>query len=99
MPLPDSVFLTCPKCVDEGRGGLARMGNQRTKCALCNRFQQAVFRRVARTLIDKHAKEAADLKVFWEHSLHPNLVDAYRYQTAAPDPDDIVFDDVGQVIQ
>ena len=74
------------------------MGNQRTKCALCNRFQQAVFRRVGRSLIEKHPTEAAKLKEYWEHSLHPSLADAYRHQTAAPDPDDIVFDDTGQVI-
>lgn len=74
------------------------MGNQRTRCTLCNRFQQAVFRRVGRALIARHEDEAAKLKTFFEHSLHSGLVEAYRYKTAAPDPDDIEFDDVGQVI-
>ena len=98
MPLPNSVFFTCPRCLDEGRTGTVKIGNQRTACKLCNSFHQAVLRRISRRLIDAHPEEALELRRVIESDLYPNMVDEYRQQSQGPNPDDIVFDDTGQVI-
>lgn len=48
--------------------------------------------------MDAHPEEALEFRRQVESDLYPNMVDEYRQQAAGPNPDDIVFDDNGQVI-
>lgn len=66
--------LTCPECVRTYSGSLARIGNRKTTCRLCNRFAQTVRRAVARALMDAHPDEVAVLRARAEQNAYGTLV-------------------------
>ena len=66
--------LECPDCAKTHPEGLARIGNRKTTCKRCNRFSQAVRRRVAKDLMDLHREEAKLLREIAEDILYPEIV-------------------------
>lgn len=69
------VALPCPDCVMAGRGGDARIGNQRSRCGTCNRWVQAVLRATQRRLAadvgpDRYAQIRAEI----EMGLYPDVI-------------------------
>jgi hypothetical protein len=74
-------------CRMKGLGGVARIGNRRNSCKVCNQFAQAVRRRTWARLVDLHKEEFDQLRLVVELELYPNVIDQFllRYPQARPD--------------
>lgn len=66
--------LTCPACAKVHEGTIARIGNRKTKCAVCNRFSQTVRRHVARALMEAHPDEVPALRAAAEQHAYGMVV-------------------------
>lgn len=77
--------LPCPECRMHGNQGVARIGNNRRFCTLCNRFSAAVRRRAGAALIAAHPDEYADMRVRLERDLYPRTVE--QWISAHPETD------------
>lgn len=67
-----------------GRGGGARIGNRRSKCATCNNFAQNVMRLTRTRLKEAHEDEYEKLRLQVEQDLYPQVVT--QWLSAHPDP-------------
>jgi hypothetical protein len=79
MPRPAPILqaMPCPECkeraADSEKGDEFaghRIGNRRSECHTCNRFNQAVQSRVRRMLKERHAEEYNRLRLQAEHDLY-----------------------------
>lgn len=71
----DSPALPCPECREAGRGGAARIGNRRNKCATCNNFAQNVMRLTRTRLKAAHEEEYEALRLSVERDLYPQVAE------------------------
>lgn len=67
--------LPCPECRFRNVTGLARIGNQRSKCVTCNNFAQNVRRLVLKRLKENHAEEFEQLRLQAERDLYPQVME------------------------
>lgn len=87
-PLPTRP-LPCPECRLNGRGGGARIGNNRSGCGTCNRFNQRVLRVARQRLVDKHSTEYSALRLEVEVELYKELLDEWDLEHFVPVASDI----------
>lgn len=73
-PADEPEVLTCPECSRTHVGTIARIGNRKTKCSVCNRFAQTVRRHVARALVAAHPVEAEHLRRAAERDAYGQIV-------------------------
>lgn len=73
-----TTALTCPKCLQAGRTGTARIGNRRGSCSLCNAFAQKVRRETLKALKDTHEDGYLELKQEVEKRVYPDAVRKYK---------------------
>lgn len=63
-----------------GRGGGARIGNQRNKCTTCNNFAQNVMRITRGLLKAQHEEEYAQMRLRAEIELYPRVIEEFISQ-------------------
>lgn len=70
-------MLACPEC-SRKHPGHARIGNRKATCRTCNRFAQAVRRRVAAGLVAAYPERAAVLTLKAEAEVYAALPNRVR---------------------
>lgn len=68
-------------------GGTCRIGNNRNKCDMCNRFVQKKNRLVAKLLAELHPQDVALLHLKAELKLYPKVMEEFldSHPQARPD--------------
>lgn len=74
---PDRPVLACPEC-SRKHPGHARIGNRKATCRTCNRFAQAVRRKVAAGLVAAYPEQAAALTPTIEAEVYERTVTGTR---------------------
>lgn len=72
----DRPLLICPAC-EPTHGGLARIGNRKSTCPLCNRFAQKVRRQVAADLTRAYPAQADAYRARAEQAAHAEILTQY----------------------
>lgn len=75
--------LPCPECRKRGVTGMARIGNQRSRCTTCNNFVQNVMRLTTKRLKSEHEDEYEKIRVQVERDLYPQVMEDWN--SAHPD--------------
>lgn len=60
-----------------GAQGKARIGNRRSECVTCNRFNQRVIRETRKRLKEKHEDEYARLRMEVERDLYVRVIQEF----------------------
>lgn len=70
----------CPQCMDE-TGESFKLGDNRGKCPLCNRFAQRVRREVLASLQEEYREEFQRLTSIVEETLADHYIADYRHRS------------------
>lgn len=80
----DTPALPCPECRSKGKGGGARIGNQRNSCRTCNNWAQNVMRLTRKRLMTTFAKEYKAIQLQVEADLYPQVIEDWNRKKGLP---------------
>jgi hypothetical protein len=74
---PTVAALPCPECRMRGHEGLARIGNRRSRCAVCNTWAANLVQKASRRLRERHPDEYRALVALVEADMYPQVIEEH----------------------